>query len=115
VAADVAIVDVSAMIYDRLAVGTPLLITRPVDPDAVVDTEGFLSDCEWLPAEAAADVVAEVDRVRTDEEAVARLRRWVHHYFGDTAPGAATAKLHAAMEQLMAEWERWRARDVDGA
>ena len=32
-AADVAIVDISAMVYDRLATGKPLLITRPAEPD----------------------------------------------------------------------------------
>ena len=110
-AADVAIVDVSAMIYDRLAVGKPLLITRPADPLARIDDEGYLSDCEWLTSDAAAGVVAEVDRVRVDDEAVARLRHWVRHYFGDTSPGVATAKFHAAIEQLMGEWERWHALD----
>src|SRR5690606_36773966 len=35
-AADIAIVDISAMVYDRLAADKPLLITRPVDPEAVI-------------------------------------------------------------------------------
>ena len=30
-------------------------------------------------------------------DAVARLEQWVAHYFGDTAPGAATARFHAAI------------------
>ncbi len=106
-AADVAIVDISAMIYDRLAVGRPLLVTRPVDPEAEIDDEGYLSDCEWLTADAADDVVAEVERVRADDEAVARLHRWVRHHFGDTSPGAATARLHAAIERLLEEWDEW--------
>ncbi len=107
--ADVAILDISAMIYDRLAVGRPLLITRPVNPMAEIDQDGFLSDCEWLTADAARDVIAEVDRVRDDDAALARLRRWVTHYFGDTSPGVATAKFHAALEHLMGEWEAWHA------
>ncbi|WP_309127996.1 CDP-glycerol glycerophosphotransferase family protein [Microbacterium sp.] len=111
-AADVAIVDISAMVYDRLAAGRPLLITRPADERASIDTKGYLSACEWLTVEGAADVVAEVERVRADDEAVARLRTWVQHYFGDTAQGAATAKFHAAIEQLMAAWEDWHARDL---
>ena len=41
-----------------------------------------------------------------DEAAVERLERWVAHYFGDTSPGAATARFHAAIEQLLAEWDR---------
>jgi hypothetical protein len=111
-AADVAVVDISAMVYDRLAVGKPLMITRPVDERASVDTNGYLSDCEWLTADAAADIVAEVERVRADEAATARLRMWVQHYFGDTTPGAATAKFHAAIAELMQKWEWWQAHEM---
>jgi CDP-glycerol glycerophosphotransferase (TagB/SpsB family) len=111
-AADVAVVDISAMVYDRLAVGKPLMITRPVDDRASIDTNGYLSDCEWLSADAAGDIVAEVERVRADEVAIARLRMWVQHYFGDTTPGAATEKFHAAIERLMKEWDQWQAHEV---
>ncbi|MGK9219405.1 MULTISPECIES: CDP-glycerol glycerophosphotransferase family protein [unclassified Microbacterium] len=109
-AADVAIVDISAMVYDRLAVGKPLLITRPADPAAEIDEGGYLSACEWLEPADAPDIVAHVERVREDPEAAQRLAHWVAHYFGDTTPGVATAKFHAAIEQLMASWEEWRAR-----
>jgi CDP-glycerol glycerophosphotransferase (TagB/SpsB family) len=109
---DVAIVDISAMVYDRLAAGKPLMITRPADERASIDTKGYLSDCEWLTTDAAQDILAEVQRVRDDEAAIARLQMWVRHYFGDTTPGVATEKFHQAIEQLMAEWERWRAHEV---
>ncbi|MGF2948516.1 CDP-glycerol glycerophosphotransferase family protein [Microbacterium alcoholitolerans] len=112
-AADVAIVDISAMVYDRLAAGKPLLITRPGDERASIDTKGYLSACEWLTVEGSRDIVAEVDRVSEDEEAVARLRIWVQHYFGDTTPGVATEKFHAAIEQLMHKWDDWHGRDVE--
>ncbi len=114
-AADVAIVDISAMVYDRLAADKPLLVTRPADPAAVVDTHGYLSACEWLDASAAPQVVAETDRVQGDDEARARLESWVAHYFGDTAAGAATARFHGAVAHLMAEWERWHTGDSDEA
>ncbi|MFL0410018.1 CDP-glycerol glycerophosphotransferase family protein [Microbacterium paludicola] len=109
-AADVAIADISAMVYDRLAAGKPLLITRPVDPAAEVDEGGYLSACEWLRAEDAPRIVQEVERVQADPEAAARLHHWVTHYFGDTTPGAATARFHAAIEQLMAKWDEWSQR-----
>ncbi|MDT0156732.1 CDP-glycerol glycerophosphotransferase family protein [Microbacterium sp. ARD32] len=111
-AADVAVVDISAMVYDRLAAGKPLLITRPADERASIDTSGYLSACEWLTVDGARDIVAEVERVSADADAVTRLHTWVQHYFGDTAPGAATAKFHAAIEQLMAKWDEWHARDA---
>ena len=111
-AADVAIVDISAMVYDRLAAGKPLMITRPTDEQASIDTQGYLSDCEWLSVEGAADIVAEVERVRVDEAATARLRMWVQHYFGDTTQGVATEKFHAAVDELMQKWDRWQAHEV---
>lgn len=111
-AADVAIVDISAMVYDRLAAGKPLMITRPVDDQASIDMQGYLADCEWLTVEGAGDVVAEVERVRADDAAIARLQMWVQHYFGDTTQGVATAKFHAAVERLMQEWDQWHAREV---
>ncbi len=104
-AADMAIVDISAMVYDRLAAGKPLLITRPTDIRAEIDEGGYLSACEWLRAPDAAGVVALIDALEHDPDAQERLDRWSRHYFGDTSPGAATKKFHQAMEHLMSEWE----------
>lgn len=112
-AADVAVVDISAMVYDRLAADRPLLITRPADPAAAIDTHGYLSACEWLTAADAPDIVAQTERVLDDPDAVARLEQWVSRYFGDTTPGAATARFHAAVQRLMDEWDAWYARSVD--
>ncbi len=109
-AAHVAIVDISAMVYDRLAADRPLMITRPADPEALIDTHGYLAACEWLDPTDAGAIVAETDRVLADEEAVARLETWVAHYFGDTTPGAATARFHAAIDALMRSWEQWHGR-----
>ncbi|MFE6967515.1 CDP-glycerol glycerophosphotransferase family protein [Agromyces sp. NPDC057679] len=108
-AADVAIVDISAMVYDRLAAGKPLLITRPVTPEAQIDTGGYLQACEWLVAGDGEALVARVDEVAHDAEALARLGYWVERYFGDTTPGVTTARFHAAIDHLMAEWDRFAA------
>lgn len=105
-AADLAIVDISAMVYDRLAAGKPLMITRPLDPEALVDTTGYLSACEWLDAADAGDIVTQAQRVLDDPDAVERLDHWVRHYFGDTAPRAATRRFHDAVRVLMDRWER---------
>ncbi|GAA2237354.1 CDP-glycerol glycerophosphotransferase family protein [Herbiconiux moechotypicola] len=104
--ADVAIVDVSAMVYDRLATGKPLLVTRPADPAAEIDTGGYLSDAEWLDSTEASTVLERLDELDHDSAAGVRLHRWVEHYFGDTSPGVATARFHAAIEHLLAEWNR---------
>lgn len=101
--ADVAISDVSAMVYDRLATGKPLLVTRPADPDAVIDERGYLSACEWLTVEAAQQVEREISRVQEDPDTTARLQWWVEHHFGDARPGEPTARFHAAIEELMSQ------------
>ena len=54
-------------------------------------------------------MVARVDEVAHDEAALARLGVWVERYFGDPTPGVATARFHAAVDRLMAEWERFAA------
>ena len=101
-AADVAIVDISAMVYDRLAAD------RPLHGHAARRSGGGRSTrtATSRPASgsmrrSAGAIVAETDRVLGDEDAVARLEHWVTHYFGDTAPGAATARFHAAVGGLM--------------
>jgi hypothetical protein len=112
-AADVAILDISAMVYDRLATGRPLLVTRPLAIEATVDTGGYLSDAEWLDVDAPDRMLAAVERVRSDPDSVARLEHWVRHYFGDTTPGASSARFHDAIARLMVEWERWHAVTVE--
>jgi len=104
VAADVAITDISAMVYDRLATGKPLIVTRPVSPLAELDEGGYLGACEWLTADEAPGIVAISQRVQFDEEARARLEYWVQRHFGDTTQGEATRRFHAAIEHLVAEW-----------
>lgn len=114
-AADVAVTDISAMVYDRLATGKPILVARPASPDADVDETGFLGAADWLRAEDAGDILARVGRALDDPNARADLAHWAQHYFGDTTPGAATARFHAAIEHLSAEWERHAALHADDA
>jgi len=106
VAADIAITDISAMIYDRLATGKPIIVARPASADAEIDESGYLSACEWLTADHADQIVPLVDHVLTSTEAHDALATWVTRYFGDTTPGAATARFHAAVETLIDEWKR---------
>lgn len=104
--ADVAITDISAMVYDWLATGKPLLVTRPVSPDAEVDESGYLGAAEWLDAASASSVVALTDRIQSDEEVLARLGYWVERHFGDTTPGEATRRFRAAVTTLMKQWDK---------
>ena len=100
---DVAICDISAMVYDRLATGKPLMITRPVAADAEVDEGGYLSVCEWLSADQTASIDEVLDGVIGDAAARERWVTWSKHYFGDTAQGAPTQRFHDAIEVLIAK------------
>ena len=113
-AADVAIVDISAMVYDRLAAGKPLLITRPANPEAQIDTGGYLQACEWLDATDAAAMVARVDEVAHDADAARSDSASGSSATSATRrPGVTTARFHDAVDHLMAEWERFAALHAD--
>lgn len=103
---DVAICDISAMIYDRLATGKPLMVTRPVTSEAEVDEGGYLSVCEWLESTQTASIAEVLDDVIGDEAARERLITWSKHYFGDTTPGAPTERFHRAIESLISKAEQ---------
>ncbi|MBP6684282.1 MAG: CDP-glycerol glycerophosphotransferase family protein [Leucobacter sp.] len=106
---DVAICDISAMVYDRLATGRPLMVTRPLSPEAEIDEGGYLSVCEWLDAAETPDIVDVLDRVIGDTVARERLGEWSTRYFGDTSPGAPTRRFHAAIETLLERADAERA------
>jgi hypothetical protein len=103
-AADVAITDVSAMVYDRLATGKPLIVTRPVSAEAEIDETGYLGDAEWLLSGAAGEILEQIDTVQHSSEAREHLEFWVKKHFGDTTPGVATDRFHAAVDELMEKW-----------
>ena len=107
---DLAICDISAMVYDRLATGKPLMVTRPRAEEAEVDENGYLGVCEWLTAADAVDPIAVFDRVIGDEAARERLGTWSTHYFGDTSPGAPTRRFHEAIDGLLARADAARAQ-----
>ena len=108
---DVAICDISAMVYDRLATGKPLMVTRPVSPEADIDDAGYLGVCEWLRVEQTDDIERVLDGVVSDAAARERLGTWSTRYFGDTSPGAPTQRFHAAIAELLERSDQWRERD----
>ncbi|MBI5161432.1 MAG: CDP-glycerol glycerophosphotransferase family protein [Micrococcales bacterium] len=105
-AADIAVADISAMVYDRLATGKPLLVTRPAAAEADIDESGFLGAADWLTVADAGRVLERADSLLEDPAARESLAYWSHHHFGDTTPGAATQRFHAAIGFLIDEWER---------
>jgi hypothetical protein len=111
-APDVAICDISAMVYDRLAVGKPLLVTKPLSRYAELDEGGYLSVCEWLTADNSANILNEIDAVLHNAEAQQRLEQWSTFHFGDTTPGAPTKRFHDAVETLLTRADAWQSHSV---
>ncbi|HUH53823.1 MAG TPA: CDP-glycerol glycerophosphotransferase family protein, partial [Microbacteriaceae bacterium] len=104
--ADVAVCDISAMVYDRLATGKPVIVTRPASQEALVDEHGYLSVCEWLTVDSAQLVLYKIDRLLNDADAKQEQALWSTHYFGNTLPGEPSKRLNNALNTLLERWEQ---------
>lgn len=93
--ADACVTDVSAVAYDWLGTGKPLVVTEPA-PGAYRPASPLLERLPLLAAVDAPDVVA---RLAVVDPGLAALSRY---YFGDTADRASTARFQAAIEQAYA-------------
>lgn len=92
--ADRCITDVSAVAYDWLATGKPLVMTEP--PAGAYRPDSPLLDAlPLLPAERAGDLAALLGESGAAVGALAR------HYFGDTADRAGTRRFEAALEEVI--------------
>jgi hypothetical protein len=97
--ADHCITDVSAVAYDWLATGKPLVITEPA-AGAYRPPSRLLEALQLLPAERAGDIEALLP------EADAQLEELTRHYFGDTADGASTRRFEAALTEVIEQRQR---------
>ncbi|WP_418276188.1 CDP-glycerol glycerophosphotransferase family protein [Isoptericola jiangsuensis] len=112
-AADLLVCDVSGVAMDWLATGEPLVITRPTG-DAVIASSPLLDLAPSLPASAAADVAALVDRELDEDPGRSARLALRERYLGDTAPGASTRRFIDACERLMEIRDREVARVSEG-
>ena len=108
-AADVCVTDISAVAYDWLATGRPLLVTRPASPEAVLEGSPLVAA---LPLVDAADSGAVVDLVTAAvADDGASLRGLAEHYFGDTSVGSALTRfLEQAASLVVARRETLKER-----
>lgn len=108
-AADVCLTDVSAVAFDWLATGKPLLVTEPESPDARVGPDSIVHRLPSIGAESAGDAPALIEQVRQDRHDDAR-RELARYYFGDITPGAAMRRFLAAATAVAEERAAARAR-----
>jgi hypothetical protein len=96
--ADACITDISAVAYDWLATGKPLVITEPA-PSAYRPPSPLLDALPLLGAAEAEGVVARIRSLQRDPAAMKQLRGLTYHYFGDVSAQQSTKRFEDAIER----------------
>jgi hypothetical protein len=96
--ADACITDISAVAYDWLATGKPLVITEPA-PSAYRPPSPLLDALPLLGAAEAEGVVTRIRSLQGDPAAMKQLRGLTYHYFGDVSAQQSTKRFEDAIER----------------
>ena len=96
--ADACVTDVSAVAYDWLATGKPLLITEPA-ASAYRPPSALLDALTLLGAAEASDVVSRIRALQSDADTMRQLRGLGYHYFGDVSAQQSTKRFEDAIER----------------
>jgi len=96
--ADACITDISAVGYDWLATGKPLVITEPA-PTAYRPQSTLLDTVPLLSVAKASEVVSMIRALQSDSEAKEQLRGLAYHYFGDVSAQQSTKRFEDAIER----------------
>jgi CDP-glycerol:poly(glycerophosphate) glycerophosphotransferase len=96
--ADACITDISAVAYDWLATGKPMVITEP-SPSAYRPASPLLDALPLLGAAEAGDVVSRIRALQGDPAATEQLRGLAYHYFGDVSAQQSTKRFEDAIER----------------
>jgi CDP-Glycerol:Poly(glycerophosphate) glycerophosphotransferase len=96
--ADACITDISAVAYDWLATGKPLVITEPA-PGAYRPPSALLDSVRLLAAAEAPEVLSRIRALQGDSAAKEQLRSLAYHYFGDVAAQQSTKRFEDAIER----------------
>jgi len=104
--ADACITDVSAVAYDWLATGKPLVITEPA-PSAYRPISPLLDSLPLLGVAEAGEVLLKIRALQGDSAAGEQLRDLAYHYFGDVSAQQSTKRFEDAIEhayQIQRSW-----------
>jgi CDP-Glycerol:Poly(glycerophosphate) glycerophosphotransferase len=96
--ADACITDISAVAYDWLATGKPLVITEPA-PSAYRPPSALLDSIALLGTSEASDVMSRIRALLSDSEGRTQLRGLAYHYFGDVSSQQSTKRFKDAIER----------------
>jgi CDP-Glycerol:Poly(glycerophosphate) glycerophosphotransferase len=95
--ADACITDISAIAYDWLATGKPLVITEPA-PTAYRPPSALLDTVPLLRAADASEVMSRIHALQRESDAREQLRGLTYHYFGDVSAQQSTKRFEDAIE-----------------
>ena len=98
---DLVITDISAMLYDRLAVGKPVMVTQPASPETLTEQDGYLGACDWLTEDELEGLHDAMTKATSDSDSLARLAAWSEWYFGAPGHNGSTQRFHRAVAQLL--------------
>jgi hypothetical protein len=104
--ADACITDISAVAYDWLATGKPLVITEPA-PSAYRPPSRLLDTLPLLGAHEVAEVVARIFALQGDPVAREQLRDLAYHYFGGVSAQQSTKRFEDAIERAYQIQRSW--------
>jgi hypothetical protein len=96
--ADACITDISAVAYDWLATGKPLVITESA-PSAYRPPSALLDTVSLLSAADAPKVLSKIHALHMDSAAREELRDLAYHYFGDVSAQQSTKRFEDAIER----------------
>jgi hypothetical protein len=96
--ADACITDVSAVAYDWLATGKPLVITEPA-AGAYRPPSALLDSIALLGASEASYVMSRIRALHSDPVATEQLRSLAYHYFGEVSSQQSTKRFEDAIER----------------
>jgi hypothetical protein len=104
--ADACITDVSAVAYDWLATGKPLVITEPA-PSAYRPISPLLDTLPLLGVAEAGEVLSKIRALQGDSAAGEQLRDLAYHYFGDVSAQQSTKRFEDAIEHAYQIQQSW--------
>jgi CDP-glycerol glycerophosphotransferase (TagB/SpsB family) len=99
-ASDLMITDVSAVAYDWLSTGKPLIMTKPEEEFAEVDKSGLISELNLLEKAQLGGFLNILVETLNDPTSRKTFENWRKYYFGDHPKGSNTDLLVQAIEQL---------------
>ena len=105
-AADFMITDISAVAYDWLTTGKPLLVTEPAEHEVPTPHEGIMTILPRIEASASPSIVSIIESVLHDEVLMKKFSEGADYYYGDRRPGASLQRFTNAINYVLDERDR---------